>query len=184
MKIRRLLRILHRDLGYFVTGMLLIYAISGIALNHRKDWNPDYRVISKVIQVERSEKHHFSEEEIKLILNQFDEPPIYKKHFTSKQDVVKVFVEGGMVIYEPESGVAELELLLKRPIFYHINKLHMAATSKAWIWVSDFLSILLIFVGISGLFLLKGKKGLWGRGLWLMALGFAVPLYFLIFYIS
>ena len=53
MKIRRLLRILHRDLGYFITGILIIYAVSGIALNHRKDWNPNYQVISEEIEVEK-----------------------------------------------------------------------------------------------------------------------------------
>ena len=44
MKMRKMLRVLHRDIGYFITGITLIYAFSGIILNHVNDFNPDYRV--------------------------------------------------------------------------------------------------------------------------------------------
>ena len=36
--------ILHRDIGYLAVGMSIIYALSGIALNHLVDWNPSYEV--------------------------------------------------------------------------------------------------------------------------------------------
>ena len=42
--LRRWSRILHRDIGYFFIGASLIYGISGIALNHLNDWNPNYSV--------------------------------------------------------------------------------------------------------------------------------------------
>ncbi len=42
MRLHKLNRILHRDLGYFFFGMTIIYAVSGIALNHRHQWNPNY----------------------------------------------------------------------------------------------------------------------------------------------
>lgn len=175
---------MHRDLGYFITGILIIYAISGIALNHRKDWNPDYRQVTEKIWVEKGRVGPFSKAEIETVLAQFETEPVYKKHFVSKEGIVKVFIEGGMVVYDPQEGLAEMELLIRRPIFYHINKLHMAASNKTWIWVSDVMSVLLIFVGVSGLFLLKGKTGIMGRGLWFTLAGFIVPLIFLIFYIT
>lgn len=184
MKIRRLLRILHRDFGYFITGMLLIYAISGIAINHRKDWNPDYYAVSETIDLPTQAWSEISEAEVQQILKKFEVQPVYKKHIFSQQELVKVFVENGMVVYDPLAGKAELELLMRRPVLYHINKLHMAATTKAWVWISDILSVILIFVAISGLFLLKGKHSITRRGLWLTLAGFIIPLFFLIFYIS
>ena len=42
--LRKWSRILHRDIGYFFIGTTLIYGISGIALNHMSDWNPNYSV--------------------------------------------------------------------------------------------------------------------------------------------
>jgi hypothetical protein len=35
-------RVLHRDVGYLCVGLTLIYAVSGIAVNHVADWNPNY----------------------------------------------------------------------------------------------------------------------------------------------
>ncbi len=42
--LRKWSRILHRDIGYFFIFTSLIYGISGIALNHMSDWNPNYSV--------------------------------------------------------------------------------------------------------------------------------------------
>jgi hypothetical protein len=43
----KLNRALHRDIGYFCIGMTLVFAISGIALNHINDWNSNYSVTQK-----------------------------------------------------------------------------------------------------------------------------------------
>ncbi len=34
----------HRDVGYFFAGLTVLYAISGVAVNHIEDWNPNYSV--------------------------------------------------------------------------------------------------------------------------------------------
>jgi hypothetical protein len=34
MRLRRLITATHRDLGYFFAGLTVIYAVSGIAVNH------------------------------------------------------------------------------------------------------------------------------------------------------
>jgi hypothetical protein len=39
-------RAIHRDLGYLCFGLTLIYTISGIAMNHIQDWNPNYKIES------------------------------------------------------------------------------------------------------------------------------------------
>ena len=44
MNISKLNRITHRDIGYLIAGLTLIYALSGIALNHKHDWNPNYLI--------------------------------------------------------------------------------------------------------------------------------------------
>ena len=184
MKFRKLLRSLHRDFGYLITGMMLIYGISGIALNHRKDWNADYIAVNEVIDWGRVDVLSFEKESIMDKLNLFDQIPVFKKHYIADDGKLKVFVENGMVTYNPETGLAEMEVLKKRPVFYQINKLHKTAITPVWIWVSDLLAVIMIFVAVSGLFLLKGKYGLKGRGWWLTLLGFAIPGIFLIFFIT
>ena len=42
--LRRWCRLFHRDLSFLFSGMVLIYAISGLYLNHRDTINPHYSV--------------------------------------------------------------------------------------------------------------------------------------------
>lgn len=39
-------RIIHRDLGYFIFALLIVYCISGVVLNHRHNWNGYYKTLS------------------------------------------------------------------------------------------------------------------------------------------
>lgn len=184
MNIRKSLRSLHRDFGYLVVGITFIYVVSGIALNHRTDWNPHYTMVSEDLSLPPSNQLNFSEEEIVSILNKFKSPTTYKKHFVTRKNEIKIFVEEGTVMYNPEQGKVELELLKKRPFFFQINKIHLAQTAQLWIWISDIMAAFLLFVAISGLFLLKGKLGIRGRGLWFTAIGIAIPLVVILFYIN
>ena len=36
--------ILHRDIGYLCVGLTIIFAVSGIAVNHVENWNPNYKI--------------------------------------------------------------------------------------------------------------------------------------------
>ncbi len=184
MNIRKTLRWLHRDIGYLVVGITFIYTVSGIAMNHRQDWNPHYSVVSEEISVPANDQMEYSKDEIVSILNKFTNRPVYKKHFITKDATVKVFVEEGTVIYTPLEGKAELELLKKRPFWFQINRIHLAQTDRIWIWISDIMAVFLLFVAISGLFLLKGKQGITGRGLWLTLIGIVIPLLCIIFFLS
>ena len=49
--IRKWSRLLHRDLSFFFAGILMIYAISGFMLNHKKDFNSDYLIRQKQIRL-------------------------------------------------------------------------------------------------------------------------------------
>lgn len=184
MNIRKSLRTLHRDFGYLVVGITFVYTVSGIALNHRTDWNPHYTLVSEDLTLPSSTQSIFSQDEINAMLKKFDYQAVYKKHFVTRNNEIKIFVEEGTVMYNPEQGKVELEILKKRPFFFQINKIHLAQTGQLWIWISDIMAAFLLFVAISGLFLLKGKFGLKGRGLWLTAIGIVIPLAIILFYIN
>lgn len=184
MNIRKTLRWLHRDFGYLVVGITFIYTVSGIAMNHRQDWNPHYSVITEEVSVPVNDQMEYSKDEIVTILQKFTNHPVYKKHFITKDATIKVFVEEGTVIYTPLEGKAELELLKKRPFWFQINRIHLAQTDRIWIWISDVMAVFLLFVAISGIFLLKGKQGITGRGLWLTLAGIVVPLFCILFFLS
>jgi len=39
---RKLIIATHRDVGYFFAGLTVLYAVSGVAVNHIDDWNPSH----------------------------------------------------------------------------------------------------------------------------------------------
>lgn len=184
MNIRRTLRSLHRDFGYLVVGITVIYTISGIALNHRSDWNPHYSMVTEELTQLPSGKTEYTKDEICELLEKFESQPVYKKHFLSRNNEIKIFIESGTVIINPEKGTAELGMLVKRPFFFQINQIHLAQTHRMWIWISDIMAIFLLFVAISGLFILKGKYGLAGRGWYLTAIGILIPLVDIFYYLT
>lgn len=183
MRIRKLLRVLHRDLGYFIVGMTIVYALSGIFLNHRHDFNPDYRIIFEEFRTPPGAAEDFHEERIREILSQLEQHVVYKKHYITNQGNVKVFIENGEVTIYPQTGEGAMNYLHKRAVIFEMNKLHKASIGTLWKWVSDAMAVILMFVAISGLFLLKGKRGLGRWGWWFTIAGAAVPLLFALLYI-
>lgn len=182
MKIRRLIRILHRDFGYFILGMTVVYALSGIYLNHRHDFNPDYKILVTDFQTEINSAG-VSEQTIIQQLHQIDESVVFKKHYITNEGYIKVFIENGEVLINPDTGTGTMRYLQRRPVIFEMNKLHRATLGTAWKWISDFMAAVLMFVAVTGLFILKGKRGFMRWGWWLTIAGILVPLMFVILYI-
>lgn len=183
MKIRKLLRVLHRDLGYFIVGMTIVYALSGIFLNHRHDFNPNYKIFITDFSVDIEVKSHYADNEIKAIVEMVNKDAVYKKHYINNEGYVKVFIANGELVFDPQTGKGTMRYLQKRPLIFSLNKLHQASIGTLWKWVSDIMAVILLFVAISGLFLLKGKRGLRRWGWWITIAGFIVPLAFALLFI-
>ena len=49
--------------------------------------------------------------------------------------------------------------------------------------MADAYAFSLAVLAVTGLFVLKGRKGITGRGAWLTGAGIAIPLLFLFFYL-
>ncbi|RLD60037.1 MAG: hypothetical protein DRJ01_10345 [Bacteroidetes bacterium] len=187
MKLRRLNNILHRDLGYFFAGMIIIYSLSGIALNHLDDWNPDLKITKQEITVNLPENSSsINKQDVEKILTDIGEIDNYKKFYFPEKDKLKIFLKvphgSGSVNIDLKSGNAYIEKLSRRPVFNQINFLHRNNARKMWTWYADIFALSLMILAISGLFILKGKNGIKGRGAWLTILGILIPLIMLLLY--
>jgi hypothetical protein len=179
-QVRKWSRIIHRDFGYIFFGVTLIYALSGIALNHLSDWNPNYSVelteFETTLDLNKSAQ---VEENIMHLLDEIADRSDYKKHYYPSSQQLKIFLSGGSsVVVDLETGQGYAEFLRKRPMFYHVNYLHYNPNTW-WTWFSDIFAGALIILALTGLVMVKGKKGITGRGAWLTALGIIIPLLFL-----
>lgn len=172
-------RVLHRDLGYLFSGMLLLYAISGIALNHSEDWDPSFVVELRELEYPNLDKP--TEDEVIAWLETENITNRYKKHYYTEDGVLRVLMRRASIDIKPSTQKAILEELVHRPFFFQVNYLHYNP-GRAWTYFSDFFAVVLIFITIGGLFMARGKYGFVKRGVWLVLVGCVIPVVFYFIY--
>ncbi len=183
MKWRKWNNILHRDIGYLAFGLTMIYAISGVAVNHIDDWNPNYK-----IEMVNSKINPISEEKIDTneiigdILEQLSIGAVPKNNHYADRETLQIFLEDNTVIANLRTGDVSQEIVKRRTLIKPMNFLHLNHPKKLWTWVADLYAIALVFLATTGLLVLKGKKGIKGRGAWLAAIGMAIPIFFKLLY--
>jgi hypothetical protein len=176
-------RIIHRDAGYFFFGLFIIYAVSGIALNHRDDWNPNYIITNqRFTYSEQITRQSVSNEFVSDLLVAIDEKPEFKKYYFPNPNTLKIFIEDGSVILDVKSGHGLIEKIKKRPIFKDINFLHYNNPKKFWTFYADLFAAFMIIIAISGLIIVRGKNGFKKRGLWFVLAGIIAPIVILILF--
>jgi uncharacterized protein len=183
MNIRRINRAIHRDLGYFLFGMAIIYGLSGIALNHRHHWNPNYIITQESHAFHLPDEAIEDDEELaRFFLNQLDEVHAHRTQ-VQRGNNFRIFIQGGSVNVDIENGQGNIETVRKRPVFHQVNFLHYNTPKKLWTWFSDMFAGGLIILAITGLFVLKGRNGITRRGAWITAAGILIPLILLFIYL-
>lgn len=174
---RALLRAVHRDVGYAAVGLTFVYAVSGIAVNHVAAWDPNFvntttthelggpvpdddetaktQVLAKLGIVETPHE----------VYREGDELEILFEHRT-----LHVTLASGHILDEGQ-----------KPRFFvrAANWLHLNRGKKAWTYFADSYAAGLLFLATSGMFMIAGKRGLFGRGIFFVAAGVAVPLVYL-----
>ncbi len=182
-KWRKWIRILHRDIGYIATGLTVIYAISGIAVNHTADWNPNYSIEKSVTKINPIPDSVLTSRKLVFdILSQIGEKGKLKNSFSPDPNNLNIFVEGNTITVNLKTGEVTQEKVKSRTLIRETNFLHLNAPKEVWTYVADVFAVALGFLAISGLFMIKGKKGITGRGAWLTALGILIPVVFLLIY--
>ena len=178
---RKLNRILHRDFGYFFFGMCVIYGLSGIALNHLDDWDPNYIIESRVINTgSQAIPRTVKREELKDRLKAWGINESLKEYYFPSATTLKIFLKGGSLTLDLAGGTGIYENVKRRSLFYQINYLHYNHAKSLWTWFADIFGGALILLAITGIIMLQGRKGLTGRGKWFIAAGILIPLIFLI----
>jgi hypothetical protein len=179
----RLNRNLHRDIGYFCVGLTLIFAISGIALNHVNDWDPNYQVTQTEHAISDIENKINNDDFEPWLLKELNLSSTIKARFWQSPTTYKLFTKNNqtLIINIPKSTVV-LQQISPRFLLKSFNFLHLNEARNAWTYYSDFYAALLIYLALSALFMVKGKKGIKSsRGLLVIA-GFFIPAAFVVGY--
>lgn len=172
--IKKWLRIIHRDLGFLMVGISLVYAISGILLNHMKDGDPAYKTVEETLNF----NSNLSTDALAEAWNAREDLPALKLVREGNQSH-QVLLDGGVGIYNIDTGELSYEHHTKRPFIFWINKLHYNKVG-GWTIMADIFAVSLIFFAISGLFIVSRKHGLMGRGKWYLIGGILIPIIYII----
>ncbi|MCC6464064.1 MAG: hypothetical protein IT463_01845 [Planctomycetes bacterium] len=173
---RRWVIAIHRDVGYFLTGFVLIFATSGIALNHADHWNPNFIITrSEVAMNLPASPPETDRERVLAALQPLGLDGAYLSHDFPTPERFKIYLKDGSITGLLGRSEAELETIRRRPFFFESNTLHVSP-SGWWRWTSDAFAAGLILLALTGLFMLRGRAGFLGRGKWFAAAGVALPL--------
>ena len=171
----RWIRIIHRDLGFLMVGISLVYAVSGITLNHIKDTDPAFETTEVELQIEKG----LTAETLPEACRKANMPNI-KRTMPMNEDHFQLLLEGGIGVYNVSTGELNYEVHRINELIFWINRMHYNRLN-GWHPIADCFAIALIFFAISGLFMVKGKKGIAGSGKWLLLIGLLIPLLYVIF---
>ncbi|HUH01109.1 MAG TPA: PepSY-associated TM helix domain-containing protein [Kofleriaceae bacterium] len=179
---RAWLRAVHRDVGYLAIGLTVIYAVSGIAINHIDDWNPNFKASEETHQLALPLP---TEEEpaMREVLRQLGISEEPNDFYLATDTQLEIELPGAnhAIHVDLDTGKAFEEVEEPRFFLRVANWLHYNRGKAAWTYIADGYAVFLLFLAISGLFMLKGRKGLIGRGAVLVLLGASVPILYIHF---
>lgn len=179
--IRRWNIILHRDIGYLSVAMIVIYGISGLAVNHMADWNPNYTFRKEIVPIGPIDSA-VKDSIISAVIQRLQLPGPPENYFRPDPETAQLFYPGKTYSIDLPTGNVLIESSPRRVVLFEMNQLHLNAVKGVWTYIADLFAVSLIFMGISGLFILKGKNGLRRRGIWLVLIGTIIPVAYWIWY--
>ncbi len=172
--LRGWLRAIHRDLGNLAVGLTLVYALSGLAVNHVADWEPSFTSYQQTHDLGGALTGTDDEAAAAVLARLGVEEKARDVYRAAPDDLQIVFDKRTLHVNTATGRVLEEG---QRPRFFlrAANWLHLNRGKKAWTYVADAYAAGLVLLALSGIFLNAGRKGIIGRGGVLVLLGAAVP---------
>jgi len=151
------MRVLHRDIGFFIAGLIIVYALSGIVLIYR-----DTEFLKSETKVEKTLTPNLEPAKIGEALRIRD----FK---VTKTEGETISFQSGT--YNTTTGVAVYTV---KDIIFPFNKfinLHKAISKNPTHWFNLILGVLLLFMAISSFWMFKPENKNFKRGLYFAGAG-------------
>jgi hypothetical protein len=168
------LRAIHRDVGYFSVGLTIIYAASGLAVNHIADWEPNFRETRETHQLSLPLPSDDEAAAARVRQELGIEAPLREHYRTDDHSLDVVFDQRTLHVDTATGRVIE-EGLEPRFFLRVANWLHLNRGKKAWTIIADGYAVFLLLLSITGLWMFPGRKGLFGRAGVITVAGALVP---------
>ena len=173
-RLRPWLRALHRDLGYLAVGLTVVYALSGIAVNHIADWDPNFDNFEAKHQLALplpTDDQELADQLLRELAVTDKPTEVYRSDTTE----LSILLANRTFHVDTQTGAVLEDGQRPRFLIRVANWLHLNRGKKAWTYIADGYAAFLLLLATTGIVMLPGRKGLIGRGGILVALGIAVP---------
>lgn len=161
------MRVLHRDIGFFIVGLIVIYSISGIVLTYR-----DTDFLKSERQVERQLEPNMEADQLGQVLRM--------RGFRVESENLEIInFENGT--YNKETGLATYTVNELPAILERFDRLHKTASSNAASPFTAILGFLLLFMAVSSLWMFKTTSPHFKRGIVLTVAGVLASIALLVF---
>lgn len=151
------MRALHRDIGFFVVGLIAVYSLSGMVLVYR-----DTDFLTRNVQIEKELSPGLDADELGKVLR-------IKgfKVLKTEGDTVS-FKEGS---YNKATGVASYQLKQLPAVLQKFVDLHKTMSGKNNHWCALLFGTLLCFLAISSFWMYKKDTSAFRRGICITTAG-------------
>ncbi len=160
------IRALHRDIGFFVIGLTVVFCASGIVLIFR---DTDFLIYEKTVEKQIEPNLESSELGKELRLRNIGDVKV--------GDEVISFDNG---TYNRTTGKAVYTIKELPSLFRKLNTLHKAPSGNWLHWFSMIYGILLLFLALSSFWMYKPNSKLFKRGIIITCTGLLVAALLLI----
>ena len=167
-------RAIHRDAGHLAVGLTAVYALSGLAVNHIADWDPNFVNYSRVVELgplSGSDEAIAAQVGAKLSID--DKP---SETYRASETQLELVFDQRTVHVDTATGHVVDEGQRPRLLLRAANWLHLNRGKKSWTVIADAYAAGLLLLAVTGMVMLPGRKGLLGRGGVLVLIGVAIPI--------
>jgi len=162
----QIMRSLHRDIGFFCLGFVILYAISGTLLIFR-----DTDFLKQETPVVKNLKPNLGAEELGKELRM-------KEFKVTKTEGDTLYFKNGT--YSSSTGIANFTIKELPKALNRLTELHKSPSGKPAHWATLTFGSLLLFMGISSFWMFKPKSSLFRRGVYLSLAGILVTILLLL----
>jgi hypothetical protein len=166
--INHYIRLLHRYLGFFFVGFVLIYVLAGLTLIFR---DTDFLKKEKTVKITLPADTKTSDLGPALRLREF-------KILKSEGNVI--FFQGGT--FNTSTGIAELTV---NELIFPLNKftnLHKTPSKNPFHWITLIFGTVILFLAISSFWMFNRKSKVFRNGLYIILAGFIFAVLLLMVY--
>ena len=175
---RAWLRAIHRDIGYLAVGFTVLYALSGIAMNHIDDWDPNFHASEQTLTIAPIPDDLDDADAARRIADAAGLTGKIDDVFRAGDEVRLTYASGSKVT--AIGATVTVQLRRDRLFFRVADWLHATRGKQAWKFIADAYAALLLYLAISGIFMIKGRLGLRWRGATLIVVGLAAPIGYIV----